>query len=330
VAGVGRTLCPDVLPARAFGWYSAVMTLSPALRGTLVPVFILLAVGGAWGAVPALARFAVTGGIAPMGYVFWVAVGAGIFCWILCAVRGVMPQFSGPHIRYYLLSGCSRFVLAGFIMYTVLQNIPAGIVSILLGTAPLMTFVASVTLRHQKFSLRRGIGTVIGLVGILLVFVPATGVSAPLSLGWLALGLVTPLIYAYSNITIDRSRPEGDDSMALTAGIFTLSALIALIMSLATGQFHALWDVEPGLPEMAMFAHAAILSMCFFGLYELIRRTDATFGAQSTYVTTLTGILYGMALLGEQPGLLVWAAAALVLGGVGLVNSGRRAEPGGA
>jgi drug/metabolite transporter (DMT)-like permease len=304
------------------------MIISPALRGSLVPVFILLAVGGAWGAVPALARFAVTSGIAPMGYVFWVAVGAGIVCWILCALRGARPRFSGPHIRYYLLSGCSRFVLAGFVMYTVLQNIPAGIVSILLGTAPLMTFAASVTLRHQKFSLRRGVGTLIGLIGILLVFVPATGMSASLPLGWLALGLVTPLIYAYSNITIDRSRPEGDDSMALTAGIFTLSSVIALIMSLATGQFHALWEIEPGLPELAMFAHAAILAMCFFGLYELIRRTDATFGAQSTYVTTLTGILYGMALLGERPGLLVWVAAALVLGGVGLVNSGRRAEPG--
>jgi drug/metabolite transporter (DMT)-like permease len=191
-----------------------------------------------------------------------------------------------------------------------------------------MTFAASVALRHQKFSLRRGVGTLIGLIGILLVFVPATGMSANLSLGWLALGLVTPLIYAYSNITIDRSRPEGDNSMALTAGIFTLSSLIALVMSLATGQFHALWDIELGLPELAMFAHAAILSMCFFGLYELIRRTDATFGAQATYVTTLTGILYGMALLGERPGLLVWAAALLVLVGVGLVNSGRSAEPG--
>lgn len=316
------------LPAGAFACYSASMTLSPALRGTLIPIAILLAVGGAWGAVPALARYAVTSGIAPMGYVFWVAVGAGICCWGLCAQRGVMPRFSGPHIRYYLLSGCSRFVLAGFVMYTVLQNIPAGIVAILLGTAPLMTFAASVALRHQKFSLRRGVGTLIGLIGILLVFVPATGMSANLSLGWLALGLVTPLIYAYSNITIDRSRPEGDDSMALTAGIFTLSSLIALVMSLATGQFHALWDVELGLPEVAMFAHAAILSMCFFGLYELIRRTDATFGAQATYVTTLTGILYGMALLGERPGVLVWAAALLVLVGVGLVNSGRSAEPG--
>lgn len=304
------------------------MTFSPALRRAIIPIGILLAVGGAWGAVPAIARFAVTGGIAPMGYVFWVALGAGCLCWLICLIRGVRPSFAPAHMRYYLLSGCTRFVLAGFVMYTVLQNIPAGIVAILLGTSPLMTFVASLSLKHQKFSLRRAIGTLIGLAGILLVFVPAVGPSAALSPGWLVLGLVTPLIYAYSNITIDRSRPAGEDSMAMTAGMFTLSSVIALIASLASGQFHALWEVEFGIPEIAMFGHAAILSMCFFGLYELIRRTDATFGAQATYVTTLTGILYGMALLGERPGLVVWAAAVLVLVGVGLVNSGRRAEPG--
>ena len=72
--------------------------------------------------------------------------------------------------------------------------------------------------------------------------------------------------------------------MALTAGIFTLSSVIALIVSLATGQFHALWGIEPGLPEMAMFAHAAILSMCFFGLYELIRRTVRDDSAEAVVV----------------------------------------------
>jgi len=82
------------------------------------------------------------------------------------------------------------------------------------------------------------------------------------------------------------------------------------------------WAMETGVPEIAMLGHAVIISLCFIGLYELIRRTDATFGGQTTYVTTLTGIIYGMVLLGERPGVWVWAAAGLVLAGVWLVNSG--------
>jgi drug/metabolite transporter (DMT)-like permease len=289
---------------------------------SLIPLLILLAVGGAWGAVPSIARIAVTNGIKPMGYVFWVGLIAAGICWIICLSRGVRPRFSRHHVLYYLLSGCTRFVVAGFVMYSVLQNVPAGMVAILLGTAPLMTFAASVTLKFEKFSPVRGLGILLGLTGIVLMFAPGAGLKGDVPTGWLVLGLVTPLIYAYSNITIDRFRPKGDDSMALTAGMFSVAAAIALPLSLLTGHFYPVWAMETGVPEIAMLGHAVIISLCFIGLYELIRRTDATFGGQTTYVTTLTGIIYGMVLLGERPGVWVWAAAGLVLAGVWLVNSG--------
>jgi len=298
------------------------MNRSSAGPGAFLPFVILFAVGGAWGAVPAVARFAVTGGIEPMGYVFWVAVAAALLCWAMCFMRRVRPQFSATHIRYYLLSGCTRFVLAGFVMYTVLQNVPAGIVAIILGTAPLMTSIASVSFKFEKFSVIRSMGIMIGLAGILLMFAPGAGSTVDFAPGWLALGLLTPLIYAFSNIVIDRARPAGGDSMALTAGMFTIASAIALPLALLTGQFHPLWVAGIDLPEAAMIGHAGILAFCFFGLYELIRRAGATFGGQATYVTTLSGVLYGMVLLGERPGIGVWVAAALVLVGVGLVNSG--------
>tara|TARA_R110000868_G_scaffold11751_20_gene57455 strand:+ start:10810 stop:11724 length:915 start_codon:yes stop_codon:yes gene_type:complete len=304
------------------------MARPAAGTGALIPFLILFAVGGAWGAVPAIARFAVTNGIEPMGYVFWVAIGASCLCWTFCVFQRVRPRFSGPYMKYYLLSGCTRFVFAGFVMYSVLQNVPAGIVAILLGTSPLMTFVASVTLKFEKFSAVRSLGILIGLGGIVLMFAPGAGLSGNVSLGWIALGLLPPLIYAYSNIVIDRARPAGANSMALTAGMFTLASAIALPLALATGQFHPLWAARPGLAEAAVFGHAAILSFCFFGLYELIRRAGATFGGQATYVTTLTGVLYGVLLLGERPGVWVWAAAGLVLVGVGLVNSGGKSGSG--
>ncbi|MEX2454374.1 MAG: DMT family transporter [Rhodospirillaceae bacterium] len=296
----------------------------PARSATpVVPLLILLAVGGGWGAVPSVARIAVTGGIGPMGYVFWVGTAAALVCWAMCLVRGVRPRFGRRHIRYYLLSGCSRILIAGFAMYTVLQHVPAGTMAIVLGTAPLLTFVAQVALGYEKFTLVRGAGLLLGLSGILAMFAPAVAAPAGgVPLGWLAVGFVTPLTYAFSNITIDRSRPAGEDSLALTTGMFVLVAVIALPASLALGQFHPLWRSGFTLPEAAMFGHAAIIAVCFVGLYELIRRTDATFGSQSIYVTTLTGILFGMLLLGERPGIAVWIAALCILGGIGLVNSG--------
>ena len=297
-------------------------SLSRPRHLSLVPLLILFAVGAGWGTVPALARIAVTGGVRPMGYVFWVGVGAALVCWVMCFARGVRPRFPRQHLIYYLLSGGSRIVVAGFVMYTVLQHVPVGLVAIVLGTSPLMTFAASVSLGHERFNVRRGAGVTLGLVGIVAMFAPGAYGAGEIPLGWLALGFATPAIYAYSNITIDRTRPAGDDSVALTAGTFTLIAALALPLALAIGQFHPVWRNGLTLAEGAMFAHAAIIAICFYGLFELIRRTDATFGSQTTYVTTLSGILTGMLLLGERPGLEIWAAAACILGGVALVNSG--------
>ena len=302
------------------------MTHPPASVRTsfpLVPLLILLAVGGGWGAVPSIARYAVTSGIRPMGYVFWVGVAACALCWAMCLARGRRPRFTLRHIRYYLLSGCTRILVAGFAMYTVLQHVPAGMVAIVMGTAPLLTFAAQLALGFERFDRRRGAGIALGLAGIVAMFAPGViAGNGAVPLGWLALGFVTPLAYAFSNITTDRTRPAGEDSLALTAGVFLLVAAISLPLALLMGDFHPLWQRPFDLAEAAMFTHAAIIAVCFFGLYELIRRTDATFGSQSVYVTTLTGILYGMVLLGERPGPSVWIAAACILGGIVLVNSG--------
>lgn len=307
------------------------MSVAAVRRFSPVPLLMLLAIGGSWGAVPSIARYAVTGGVRPMGYVFWVGLGAAAICWAMCLARGVRPRFARRHLVYYLLSGCTRFVLAGFVMYTALGHVPAGLIAIAIGTSPLLTFIAQLAFRFERFTWPRAAGVVVGLAGIGLMFGPGASLPAGVGPNWLALGFVPSLIYAFSNITIDRTRPAGEDSLALTAGMFTLVVVLALPLALAAGQFHPVWRGGLTLPEAAMFAHATIIAVCFFGLYELIRRTDATFGSQTTYVTTLTGILFGMVLLGERPTVWVWAAAALILGGVALVNSsGKVRREGGA
>ena len=242
----------------------------------LVPLLLLLAVGGGWGAVPSLARIAVTGGIHPMGYVFWVGAAAAAICRILCLFRGVRPRFTPRHIRYYLLAGCTRILVAGFVMYSVLQHVPAGVVALVMGTAPLLTFLLQLLLGFEKVTLARTAGLLLGLGGILLIFWPALTTGAgDVPLVWLAVGFLTPLTYAFSNITIDRTRPVGEDSLALTAGTFVVVAVLALPLSLVMGQFHPLWQAAPGLPEAAMLAHATIIAVCFVGLFELIRRKSA-------------------------------------------------------
>ena len=64
---------------------------SPRAAPSAAAVALLLAAGAAFGLAPSLARTAVTGGIAPMGYVFWMGAGAAAFSILIARAR------AGPH-----------------------------------------------------------------------------------------------------------------------------------------------------------------------------------------------------------------------------------------
>ncbi len=294
--------------------------MSSGRTSAIVALAILLAVSTAWGSALSLARFAVTAGVPPMGYVVWMSVAAAILCLGLARLRGGWPRFSPAHLVYYVSSGCTRLVFAGFVMYTVLGHLPAGVVAIVIATAPLMTYLMRSALHRTRPDGRRGCGIVLGFVGVSLLFVPRQALPDPSAIGWLALGFLTPLLYALSNLAIERLRPPGEDSMALTSGMFVTAIVFSLPLAIAMGQFHPLWEAGLALREGAMFTHAAILAFCFFGLYELFRLADATYGSQVTYLTTVSGVIFGIVLLGERPSLWVWAAVAGIVAGMVLVG----------
>ena len=286
---------------------------------------LLFGAGGCFGLAPSLARIGVTGGIPPMGYVFWMGLGAMLASLAAARLRGFRPRFARPYVVYYLCSGCTRIVAGGFVMYTVLGHVPAGVFAIVLATAPLMTWFARLALGHERFAGRRALGICLGLAGVGFLFGPKTALPDPSAASWLALGFLVPTLYTVSNLTIERLRPAGADSLSLTAGMLVTVAATAAVLALALGQFHPLWRVGAALPEVAMFTHSLTMACAFLALYEVVRRTDATFGGQVSYVSTIAGIVFGMVLLGERPSAWVWAAMACILAGVYQV--GRAPQP---
>ena len=201
-------------------------------------------------------------------------------------------------------------------MYTALAHVPAGVVAIVIATAPLMTYLVRLLIGHERPVTGRSVGICLGLAGVGFLFGPSTALPDPAVLGWLALAFLVPVLYTVSNLTIERLRPPDADSIALTAGMLATVVVLAAALALATGQFHPLWRTGVGLPEAAMFVHSATMAGAFLGLYEVVRRTDATFGGQVSYISTIGGVVFGMLLLGERPSLWVWGAIACILAGV--------------
>ena len=287
---------------------------------TILPLLILLAVGTGWGLGVSLNKFGSANGIRPIGYLFWLAVGAGLVSFLICVARRKLPRLSREHLRYYFLTAATRTASANFILYTVVQHIPAGVMSVILGTAPIFTYGLSLSLRMEPFNAARLTGIVVGLVGVVLFVAPRESLPDPSMAWWVAAALGAPILYSIANIIIDRQRPSEGDSVTFAVGMLWATAIIVLPVALLMGDFYVLWP-PLGWAELALFAHMVISGIAFFGLFELIRMAGPTYASQLTYIVTLTGILFGILMFGEVHSFWVWAATACVLGGVALVNA---------
>ncbi len=280
---------------------------------------LLFYCGIGWGAAVAIAKIATTGGVHPLGYVFWVAVIAALILTIICVIRGTCPGFTGAHIRYYIIIGGMRIVCANVIWYTTVKYVPAGALAVVLGLTPIFTYAISLAMRHENFVALRAAGLSLGFVGVVLFIAPRESLPDPSMIPWLLLGLGAPLTYALANILIDRLRPATGNSLSLTTGMVWFGAIVMLPVCLLADAFHVP-SLPPSAPDIAVFAHAVISGFAFFALFEMIRLSGPTYASQLNYVVTLTGVVSGIIFFGEAPSWWAWAGTACVLGGVAMVN----------
>ena len=89
-----------------------------------------------------------------------------------------------------------------------------------------------------------------------------------------------------------------------------------------TGQFISPFRAY-GLPEYAFIICSAMNVFLYAGYVWLVGRAGAVFAMQVSYLVTGFGMIWGMAILSESYSPYIWAAMALVLLGVLLVQPRR-------
>ena len=168
----------------------------------MAPLSLLFAIGVGWGLGVVFAKYTGQNGIAPVGYLFWVALGGGAVAMVICWMRGSFPKLSCEHLRYYMLTAILRTASANLIFYTVVQHIPAGIMSVVLGTAPLFTYGLSLTFRMEKFSRVRLAGLLLGLAGVALFVLPRGSLPDPAMVWWVLAGFAAPIAFSASAVPL--------------------------------------------------------------------------------------------------------------------------------
>jgi len=280
---------------------------------------LLILMGAGWGITQPLAKIAVSEGYRNFGIIFWqTAIGAVLLTGLLL-LQGRRLRRDRAALRLYVFIALIGTVLPHIASYEAAIHLPAGIISILLSLIPMMAFPLALALGNDRFSLRRFGGLAIGLAGVLLIVLPDASLPDPAMLWWVPVALVAPMFYAFEGNYVARWGTAGLGPIEVLAGASIAGTLISLPLALGSGHF-----IDPrgpwGAPDAAVVASALIHAVVYTTYVWMVGRAGPTFAVQVSYLVTLFGVFWALLLLQERYSATVWAALALMLLGMALVQ----------
>jgi drug/metabolite transporter (DMT)-like permease len=296
-------------------------SMRPGVRRLWYTALILIS-GIAWSLVFSLAKIAGESSHHALGLTFWQGIGGGLTLAAISALRGKRLPVDARSLGFYVICGIFGTALPTFLIFEVAPEIGAGLLAITMALVPLFTYAIAVAIGIDRRSALRIAGLGLGLVAVLMIMLPSARDGGGLVLFWLLVALAIPASYTTENLLLAVRGPRNADPFALVAVFQIAGSALLLPITLATGTF-ATMQGPWGDPEWAAFAMMFVNSLSYALFLYVLQRTGPVFASQATYITTIFGVVWGIVLFGETHSPWVWAALAILMSGIALVQEHR-------
>nr|WP_298250052.1 DMT family transporter [uncultured Halomonas sp.] len=282
----------------------------------------LVALGIIWGSNFIFMKWA-TDLISPTQTVF-LRVLFGFLPLALMAWRArVLTREQLRHLPHFAVMSmlATTFYYYGFVAGT--ARLPSSIAGLLSGSIPIFTFIcAFLFLRQDRPTGQMAAGVFLGFIGIALSARPWEGADGVALAGvfWMLAGTLSlgvSFVYAQRFLSPLKLPP-----LALATWQTGLALLTLLIltdfdgMAAITTDSRALWGAVVGLGMLGTGG-------AFFCYYFIIERLGSVQASGTTYIAPVVAVIIG-AVVGEEITTTVILALALILGGVVLIQTGKR------
>jgi drug/metabolite transporter (DMT)-like permease len=291
-------------------------------------VLVLLILGVGWGSTQSLGKMATATGHQPFGLIFWQLVVCSVVLGVVSAVRRKGLVFTAAAFRFYVVIAIIGTIIPNATFYAAVHHLPAGIMSILISTVPLLAFPMALALGIDRFTGIRLLGLLLGLSGVALIASQGSGTGMPQGrlLISLLVAMVGPLFYAVEANYVARNGTAGMDAVQAMFGVSIIGVVLALPVAILSGQWVSpVWPLER--PEWALIIGSSVHAVVYSAYVWLASKAGSVFASQCSYLVTASGVLWAMVLLGERFSPVVWAALVVMLAGVALVQPRSAAKP---
>lgn len=284
----------------------------------------LILLGTIWGASFLFIKIAVA--TVPPFTIVLARIGIAVIClYVVIRLRGRRLPALGPLWFSFLVMGLFNGVIPYSLINWGEQYIEAGLASIFNGLMPLFTILfAHFATRDERFSRRKGVGVVLGFLGLVVLVGPSVleGLGSHL-MGQLA---VTGAAASYAVAAIYGKRLVKDRPLVLATGQMMGGTLLITPLSFA---FDRPWSLSPTLPAMLSLLCLGVLGTAYAYIlyYRLLAEVGAIKLSLVTYIIPVSGIFLGWIVLGERLHWTAFAGLGLILASiaaVGEMGAGKR------
>jgi drug/metabolite transporter (DMT)-like permease len=298
------------------------------------PAFWVLAI--IWGSSYMFIRMVVTQ-IPPFQLVFIRTAIAAIGLNLVLLLRGRHLPLDGRSVRDLLFLGIVNTVFPFALITWGGQYIESSVSSVLQGTTALFSLViAHFAFADERITVRKLAGLALGFAGVMLLASRGSGAhaistnpntantNATYLLGQLAI-IGSSLCYAIGGSYSRKAMQNRLEPMMASAGAMTVAAIITGLIaygwpSLAGGPPADLAQLQPRVLVAILVLGLVNTFAAYLIFYSIVVALGASRSAMITYVIPVVGLVLGALFLAEPVDERLIGGAALILGGIAIVN----------
>jgi len=279
---------------------------------------LLISLGLIWGTSYVIAKFVIVHGVSPLGYSLWLTVGPAILLSIIAKFQRKL-HLSFEHIKYYCVCGLIGIAIPKSIVYMGAAHLPAGLLSVIVNTAPILTYPLALMAQQEHFQIKRFIGIVIGITGMLLLILPKASLPDDGMFPWAMLTFVTPICLAICAVYIKKNKPKNSTPISLSAGMLISATIFLIPVNFIFGEFYSI-TFPLYLVDFIILSKILLTSMGYILFFILIQRAGPVYYSLLGGIICITGLLFGYILFDEHLNMINIFAISVILLAISIMS----------
>lgn len=262
-------------------------------------ITILITLGLIWGSGYAIARYAVTNGVSPLGYTFWQCLGPAIILSLLSLFQKAQVNFTFKDILFFIVCGLIGIAIPNTNMYFAAAHLPAGMLALLVNTVPIFIYPLALASKQEKFDFVRFLSICLAIIGVLVLVLPKTSFPDKHAAIWVLFALLTPFCFALFATYVNPKKPNDCTSLTLAAGMMVTATVLLTPLVFVTHQFYA-FHYPLTLPMYIILLEIVLSSTGYFLLFWLLKIAGPVYYSLTDSIVAATGIIWGVIIFNEH------------------------------